>query len=154
VARGFLRDDVGLYKGQTPDGDFLAEIPGPVTRERLVRGQSRFDIFCAPCHGRLGGGEGMIVQRGYKKAASFHDPRLRAAPAGYIFDVMTNGFGQMPSYAPQIPPEDRWAIVAYVRALQLSQNVPAAMLTPADRQAIDGAGRATAAPATPAHGGH
>jgi mono/diheme cytochrome c family protein len=152
VARGFLRDDIGLYKGQTAEGDFLAQIPVPVTRELVLRGQSRFNVYCTPCHGRVGQGDGMIVQRGFKKPVSFHDPRLRMTPAGYFFDVMTNGFAQMPSYAAQVTPEDRWAIVAYIRALQLSQNVPAAELTAADRAAIDG-GVSTAVPA-PSHGGH
>ena len=153
VARGFLRDDIGLYKGQTPEGDFLAQIPMPVTRELVLRGQSRFNVYCTPCHGRVGQGDGMIVQRGFKKPVSFHDPRLRMTPAGYFFDVMTNGFAQMPSYAAQVTPEDRWAIVAYIRALQLSQNVPAAELTAADRAAIDGGGVPTTVPA-PSHGGH
>ena len=126
VARGFLRDDIGLYKGQTPEGDFLAQIPMPVTRELVLRGQSRFNVYCTPCHGRVGQGDGMIVQRGFKKPVSFHDPRLRMTPAGYFFDVMTNGFAQMPSYAAQVPVKDRWAIAAYIRALQLSQHATVA----------------------------
>ena len=151
VARGFLRADVGLYKGQTAEGDFLADIPLPVTQQTLLRGQSRYNIYCTPCHGRLGDGQGMIVQRGFKKPVSYHDARLRMAPSGYFFDVMTNGFAQMPSYAAQVTPEDRWAIVAYIRALQLSQNVPAAELTAADHTAM--ASGESPAPASP-HGGH
>jgi mono/diheme cytochrome c family protein len=154
VARGFLRDDVGLYKGQTPEGDFLAKNPLPLTQQSLERGQSRFNIYCTPCHGRVGEGDGMIVARGYKKPTSFHDARLRDVPDGYLFDVMTNGFGQMPAYAAQVTPEDRWAIVGYVRALQLSQNVPAAELTADDRNALDHPSPAPGAETAPAHGGH
>src|SRR5439155_5033460 len=88
----------------------------------LARGQQRFNIYCAPCHSRLGDGNGMIPQRGFRRPPSYHDERLRKAPLGYFFDVMTNGFGAMPDYASQIPVRDRWCIVAYIRALQLSQN--------------------------------
>ena len=88
----------------------------------LERGQQRFDIYCAPCHDRLGNGNGMIVRRGFRRPPSYHIDRLRQVPDGYIYDVITNGFGAMPDYAAQIPPRDRWAIVAYVRALQLSQR--------------------------------
>ena len=93
----------------------------PLTRALLLRGQERFDIFCSPCHGRTGEGQGMIVQRGFKRPPSYHVDRLRAERAGYFFDVMTNGFGQMSGYAAQVPPEDRWAIVAWIRTLQASQ---------------------------------
>ena len=91
-------------------------------RDFLKRGQERYDIYCTPCHSLLGDGQGMIVQRGYKKPPSFHEDRLRNAPLGHFFDVMTNGFGAMPDYAAQIRPEDRWAIAAYIRALQRSQH--------------------------------
>ncbi|MBI2822640.1 MAG: cytochrome c [Acidobacteria bacterium] len=107
--------------GQTAGG-FSPEFPFPVTREVLERGEERFNIFCAVCHDRAGTGNGMIVQRGYRHPPSYHTDRLRHAPAGYIFDVITNGFGAMPDYASQIPPRDRWAIVAHIRVLQLSQN--------------------------------
>jgi len=93
-----------------------------VNQETLARGHERYNIYCAPCHSRLGDGNGMIPSRGYKHPPSYHDERLRKAPLGYFFDVMTNGFGAMPDYASQIPPRDRWCIVAYIRALQLSQN--------------------------------
>jgi len=98
----------------------------PVNQATLERGRERFDIYCAPCHSRLGDGNGMVPQRGYRHPPSYHQERLRKAPLGYFFDVMTNGFGAMPDYAMQITPEDRWKIVAYIRALQLSQNATAA----------------------------
>jgi mono/diheme cytochrome c family protein len=97
-------------------------LPFPLTIDVLERGRERFDINCAVCHGRTGDGDGMIVRRGYSRPPTFHDDRLRNAPLGHFYDVMTNGFGGMPSYAAQIEPQDRWAIAAYIRALQLSQN--------------------------------
>jgi len=133
VARGFLREDALLHTGRTAEGSLTSELPMPVTRALLARGHERFDIFCAPCHGKLGDGRGMVVQRGFKPPSSYHVERLRQAPIGYLFDVMTNGFGVMPGYAPQVPAEDRWAIAAYVRALQLSQHYDAAKLSPEDR---------------------
>jgi mono/diheme cytochrome c family protein len=149
VARGFLHEDALLYTGRTAEGSLATELPMPVTRALLVRGHERFDIFCSPCHGRLGDGRGMVVQRGYKQPSSYHVERLRQAPIGYIFDVMTNGFGTMPSYAPQVPAEDRWAIAAYIRALQLSQHYDAAKLSPEERARLD------QTEAAPAHGaGH
>jgi mono/diheme cytochrome c family protein len=96
--------------------------PFAVTKEIVERGQQRFNVYCAPCHDRTGSGEGMIVKRGYAKPPSYHIDRLRQAPDGHFYDVITSGFGAMPDYAAQIPPRDRWAIVAYIRALQLSQN--------------------------------
>ncbi len=121
VARDNLRTDEYFYTGQV-DGAPVEAFPFPVTKEMLERGHERFDIFCSPCHGRLGNGNGMIVQRGFKQPFSFHIDRLREAPPGYFYGAITNGFGSMPSYATRILPEDRWAIVAYVRALQLSQH--------------------------------
>jgi len=121
VARGELHEDTYFYTGmvgQNP-GDYM---PFPVTEEVLERGRQRFDIFCAPCHSRLGDGNGMIPQRGFRHPPSYHDERLRKAPLGYFFYVMTTGFGAMPDYAEQVPPRDRWCIVAYIRALQLSQD--------------------------------
>lgn len=105
---------------------FVTEFPMPITAADLDRGQERFNIYCSVCHGRLGDGAGMIVKRGFRKPPSFHEERLRNAPIGYFFDVETNGFGAMPDYASQIPPEDRWRIIAYIRALQLSQHATAA----------------------------
>ena len=128
VARGQLRDDVARFTGQSgpggPDGPaYVTEIPVPLTMATLKRGQERYNIYCAVCHDRVGTGKGRIVMRGYLRPPSFHSDRLRDVPDGYIFSVITNGHGAMPSYESQIPPHDRWAIVAYVRALQLSQNV-------------------------------
>ena len=133
VARGFLREDTALYAGVDASGQPVAAFPLPVTRELLRRGQERFNVFCSPCHDRAGTGHGMIVQRGYKQPSSYHIDRLRQAPPGYFYDVMTRGFGVMPSYAAQVSPEDRWAIVAYIRALQLSQNARLADLSPEER---------------------
>lgn len=136
VARGQLRADKALYTGTDENDEFLSDSPIPVDLALVRRGRERFDIYCAPCHGRLGDGNGMIVERGYKQPPSFHDPRLRGSAAGYFFDVMTNGFGQMPAYAAQVPVEDRWAIVAYIRALQLSQAARPEQLDPIDREAL------------------
>ena len=121
VARGHLQADTVFYTGKTGDKPVDA-FPFPVTRDVLNRGQERFNIYCSPCHDRLGYGNGMVVQRGYKHPPSYHIDRLRQVPVGYIFDVITNGFGAMPDYAAQVAPADRWAIVAYVRTLQYSQN--------------------------------
>jgi hypothetical protein len=120
VARGQLHDAYfysGMLNGK--EGDAM---PFPVTMEVLERGQERYNIYCTPCHSRVGNGAGMIVQRGYRPAGNFHTARLIAAPLGHFFTVMTNGYGAMPDYAAQITPQDRWAIVAYIKALQLSQN--------------------------------
>jgi mono/diheme cytochrome c family protein len=116
---------------------FVTEFPMPITAADLDRGQERFNIYCSVCHGRLGDGSGMIVKRGFRKPPSFHDDRLRAAPAGYFFDVETNGFGAMPDYASQIPPEDRWRIIAYIRALQLSQRGRLADVPPSERDKLN-----------------
>jgi mono/diheme cytochrome c family protein len=166
VARGFLRADTAYYTGkktktpsgaqpgQTPAGpqptaaggtataqnafpDDVEVFPFPIDEETVIHGRKRYDIFCSVCHGLTGYGDGMIVRRGFRRAASFHDDRLRQAPVGHFFDAITNGWGAMPSYASQIPVQDRWAIVAYIRALQLSQQnaktpnaAPAASPTP------------------------
>ncbi|MBI3492581.1 MAG: cytochrome c [Acidobacteria bacterium] len=121
VARGQLHDDGLLYTGKMNGADATV-FPFRVDAVVLARGRERFDIYCAPCHGRTGQGDGMIVRRGYRHPPSYHQDRLRDAPAGHFFDVITNGFGAMPDYAAQIKAEDRWAIVAYVRALQLSEH--------------------------------
>src|SRR3954470_19802489 len=132
VARGELAMDpivaTGKANGQDVDG-----FPMAVTADVLNRGQERFTIYCTECHGRLGDGNGMIPSRGYRHPPSFHTEALRTAKTGHFFDVMTNGFGAMPTYAPQIPVADRWAIVAYIRALQISQNATVAQV-PADQQ--------------------
>ena len=121
VARGNLREDTYFYTGKIGNnlGDFM---PFPVTKEVLDRGRERFNIYCTPCHGRVGDGNGFIPTRGFRRPPSFHIDRLRKAPIGYFYDVDTNGFGVMPDYAAQIAPRDRWCIAAYIRALQLSQN--------------------------------
>lgn len=137
VARGHLGEDVAFSTGKDAAGNVVAELPMPATKELLDRGHQRFDIYCSACHGLLGDGHGMAVRRGFKQPPSFHDERLVNSPVGYYFDVMTHGFGVMPSYAPSIPPEDRWAIASYIRALQLSQRAHLADLTPADRAAVE-----------------
>jgi mono/diheme cytochrome c family protein len=122
VARGQLQEDSYLYTGKVGNnpGDYM---PFPVTKEGLERGRERYNIYCSPCHSLVGDGNGFIPSRGFaRKPDSYHIPRLEKAPLGYFYDVITNGFGIMPDYASQIPPEDRWKIVAYIRALQLSQN--------------------------------
>jgi mono/diheme cytochrome c family protein len=125
VARGQLHEDAYFYTGKVGDnpGDYM---PFAANEEVLARGRERFNIYCAPCHSQLGDGNGVIVQRGYRRPPSYHTERLRKAPLGYFFDVMTNGFGAMPDYAAQISVRDRWNIVAYIRALQLSQNASVA----------------------------
>jgi hypothetical protein len=114
--------------------------PLPLTPELLKRGQERYKIFCTPCHGIQGDGNGMVSMRGMKHPPTFQDPRLRQVPNGYLYDVITNGFGAMLSYSAQIPPSDRWAIIAYVRALQLSRNAPASELPPDVRAKLPGGG--------------
>ncbi|REJ79405.1 MAG: cytochrome c [Acidobacteria bacterium] len=144
VARGQLKEDKAFYTGKKENADpniqvetttdasgntlvssfpnDIEEIPMPVTEEVLDRGEERYKIFCMVCHGPVGSGDGMVVRRGYPQPPTYHDDRLRNAPAGHFFDVMTNGWGKMNSYASMIPVADRWAIVAYIRALQASQN--------------------------------
>jgi len=172
IPRGFLRDDnpefytgkksgaatasatpaqqqtagaqAGAQQNLFPDD--VVDFPIPVTKEVIERGQSRYAIFCSACHGLTGNGDGMIVRRGFRRAASFNDDRLRQAPVGHFFDAITNGWGAMPSYAPQIPVQDRWAIIAYVRALQASQqDTAAASASPAP---------STSPSPTPVAGGH
>jgi hypothetical protein len=132
VPRGHLGDDPAFYQGKAATG-LVATNPLGVGREVLLRGQERYDIYCSPCHDRTGSGEGMIVQRGYKQPPSFHEPRLRAVPDGYFFQVASDGFGTMPGYAAQVPVRDRWAITAYIRALQLSQHATLADVPEAER---------------------
>ncbi len=133
VARGLLRDDELLETGKV-NGQDTSEFPFTIDQNVLACGQERFNIYCSPCHDRTGSGNGMIVRRGYRRPPSFHIDRLRGMPVGYFFDVITHGFGVMPDYAAQIPVDDRWAIVAYVRALQLSQHATLADV-PANEQA-------------------
>jgi mono/diheme cytochrome c family protein len=121
VARGQLRADAALYTGKS-GGAFVDAFPVPVDLKLVQRGRERYEIYCTPCHGRTGRGDGMVVQRGYRRPPSMHIERLRNEKPGYFFDVITNGFGVMPDYAAQVPVADRWALVAYLRALQLSQH--------------------------------
>jgi mono/diheme cytochrome c family protein len=121
VAQGQLKTDKHLHTGKRA-GQLLDTLPFPVTEQVLKRGRQRYDIFCSPCHARVGTGEGIVVQRGFRPPPSLHTQRLREAPVGHLFDVITNGYATMYSYATRISPSDRWAIVAYVRALQLSQH--------------------------------
>ena len=133
-------------QGITTYPDDVEEFPLPVTLEVVKRGKERYEIFCSACHGLTGNGDGMIVRRGFRRAASFHSDNLRQAPVGHYFDAITNGWGAMPSYAAQIPAGDRWAIVAYIRALQLSQQ---------NTQLQTGQPQPAASPtATPSSGGH
>ena len=130
------REDSSYYTGLVGD-KLLDTMPVPVNRELLKRGQERFNIYCAPCHSELGDGQGMVARRGYLKPPSFHDDRLRNAPLGHFYRIMTYGSGAMPDYAQQIPPADRWAIIAYIRALQLSQAAPASDVPPGDRPLLN-----------------
>ncbi len=122
VARGDLREDDAYYLGKNPDGSFIKVLPVSVTRPLLDRGRERFDIFCSPCHSRVGDGRGIMIKRGYVPPPTFHSERLRDIEDGYIFDVITNGVRNMPAYKYQVEEADRWAVVAYLRALQRSQN--------------------------------
>src|ERR1700752_1695271 len=137
IPRGFLRTDTELFTGKkakssssvstaasttNPYTDDIDTFPFPITKETVIRGKERYEIFCSVCHGLTGNGDGMIVRRGFRRAASFNDDRLRQAPVGHFFDAVTNGWGAMPSYASKIPVQDRWAIITYVRALHLSQQ--------------------------------
>ena len=121
IARSQMHEDAYFYTGiqNGKEGDGL---PVPLTEATIARGQERFNIYCTPCHSRVGNGAGMIVQRGYRPAGNFHTDRLRNAPLGHFFTVISNGYGAMPDYSAQLTPEDRWAVTAYIRALQLSQD--------------------------------
>jgi mono/diheme cytochrome c family protein len=166
IPRGYLRTDSVLFTGKkekpaaqasaspapaaganaNPYVDDTDTFPFPITEATVQRGRQRYEIFCSVCHGFTGRGDGMIVRRGYRKAADFHEDRLRQAPVGHFFDAITNGWGAMPSYAPQIPVQDRWAIIAYVRALQLAD--------PKSPATTPGASGAPTPPAAPTTGGH
>jgi len=141
VARGTLNQDEAFFTGKVGNAT-VKELPFAVDAAVLDRGQERFNIYCAPCHDATGSGKGMVVQRGYRQPPSFHEDRLRNADAGYFFDTMTNGFGAMPDYRMQLSARDRWSVVAYIRALQLSQHAAAAD--------VPGGDPAKAQPAAPA----
>ena len=145
VARGTLQEDEAFFTGKI-DKATVKDLPFAVDEALLNRGQERFNIYCTPCHGKTGTGNGMAVQRGFRQPPSFHIDRLRQADAGYFFDVITNGFGVMPDYRVQVAPRDRWAIVAYVRALQLSQHAAAADVPGGDPTKVPQAGGGEQAP--------
>jgi mono/diheme cytochrome c family protein len=141
VAQGQLHENELLYSGM--QGSRMSPtFPFAITRATIERGQDRYNIFCAPCHDKAGTGKGVVIPLGFEHGPeTFHSPRMREAAPGYFYNVITNGFGIMNNYAAQIRPEDRWAIVAYVRALQLSQNANVSELSEADRQQLEKAGR-------------
>jgi hypothetical protein len=136
VARGQLVDDSPFYTGKA-DGQLVHELPVKLTPELLRTGRTRFEAFCSPCHGRVGDGNGMVVQRGFKRPDSFHIDRIRRMPIGHFFDAITNGFGTMSDYRAQVEVADRWAIAAYIRALQLSQNARLEDVPPGERGALE-----------------
>jgi len=135
VARGEREYDAHFLEGRV-NGELASTFPIQITRAVLERGRERYDVFCSACHDRAGTGRGIVVERGLKQPASFHVERLRKAPPGYVFDVITRGFGAMYDLSDKIPPDDRWAIVAYVRALQRSQNGTLADVTEADKKRL------------------
>jgi mono/diheme cytochrome c family protein len=137
IARGQLRDDEQLYTGKSGQ-DPVTKFPFPITAQILERGRQRYDIYCSPCHDRIGTGLGMVVRRGLRQPPSYHIDRLRAAPVGYFYDVISNGFGAMSDYAAQIEPADRWAVVAYIRVLQRSQHATLADVPHDQRAALGG----------------
>ena len=136
VPRGYLNDDRLLMTGKDGAAD-AAVFPFPVTDAVMARGQERFNIYCSPCHGRTGMGDGMVVRRGFRRPPSFSEERVRNAAVGHLYDVITNGVGVMPDYQTQVPVDDRWAIVAYVRALQLSAYAPLDVVPARDRGKLD-----------------
>ncbi len=139
VARGHLNENDAFYTGKV-DGKLIKTIPVPVTKELLERGRERFNIYCIVCHGAAGAGDGMIIRRGFKPVPpSFHTDKLRQMEDGHFYDVISHGFGVMQDYAAQIQPEDRWAITAYIRALQLSQNAKISQLAEVDKQKLGSA---------------
>jgi hypothetical protein len=147
VARGHLDEDDLLYRGEI-DGRTADLFPFPITHGDLARGRERFDIHCSPCHGRTGEGDGIVVQRGFMAPPSYFTARLREAPAGHFFQVITDGHGAMASYADQIAVPDRWRIVAYIRALQLSRSLRVSDLSQEERRRLE-----SAAPPGPGEGG-
>lgn len=156
VARGQAYLDTEFYEGKTADGSLIPRIPVEVTREMVLRGKNRYEVFCTPCHGGTGAGDGLVIGFGYIPPQTYHQDRLRDIEDGYIYDVIANGIRNMPSYRRQIPVEDRWAIVAYVRALQRSQNASRSelsqQLTEEEIISLEDAwkARAAMAPAAPA----
>jgi mono/diheme cytochrome c family protein len=142
IARGALNEDTAFYEGKDAAGKDIEAFPLAVDKDFIERGQGRYNIYCAPCHGAIGNGLGMIVRRGFKQPPSYHIDRLREAPVGHIYDVISNGYGAMLNYASQVQPRDRWAIVAYIRALQYSQNANVNDLPAEARNRVPAAGTA------------
>jgi mono/diheme cytochrome c family protein len=136
IARGQLREDALLYTGKVNGAD-ATMFPFAVDGRVMARGRERYNIYCSPCHGQTGQGDGMVVRRGFRRPPTFHQDRLRDAPIGHVYDVITNGFGAMPDYASEIKVEDRWAVIAYVRALQLSEHATLADVPADKRGALD-----------------
>jgi mono/diheme cytochrome c family protein len=136
VPRGHLNDDALLHTGKV-DGNAALLFPFPVTEDVMARGRERFNVYCSPCHGETGLGDGMVVRRGFRRPPVLTEQRLREAPPGHFFDVITNGFGAMPDYAVQVKVEDRWAIAAYIRALQLAGHASVDDVPTADRPRLD-----------------
>ena len=150
VAQGFLQEDRALHTGLETSGGWVADLPLELDAELLHRGRERFEIYCAPCHDRTGGGRGIVVLRGFQQPPAYWEDRLLGMPIGYFFDVATNGYGQMSGYAAQVPVQDRWAIAAWVRGLQRARTGPAARLAEQARQWVE-EGHSRAAPAAAAH---
>lgn len=146
IARGALYEDTAFYDGKDAAGKDIDAFPVAVDKAVILRGQNRYDIYCSPCHGRIGNGLGMIVRRGFKQPPSYHIDRLRNAPVGHFYDVISNGYGAMQNYAMQLQPRDRWAVIAYIRALQYSENANINDLPQEARARIPAAG----APPSPA----
>jgi len=157
VARGHMTIDEARYTGKI-DGELVDQFPIPIAKADIERGENRFNIYCTPCHGHLGDGNGMVVLRGFRQPPSYYDDRLVHAPVGHFFDVITNGYGAMPSYASRVQTDDRWRIVAYIRALQLSESATVADVPGAQRQSLTAEpaprGVGTVGPAAPAQGGN
>ena len=135
VARGYLRIDEARYTGKI-GGEDIDQFPIPIAKADIERGETRFNIYCTPCHGRLGDGNGLVVLRGFRQPPSYYSDKLMQAPVGHFFDVMTNGFGAMASYASRISSDDRWRVAAYIRALQLSENAKVTDVPPDQRQGL------------------
>jgi mono/diheme cytochrome c family protein len=135
VARGHLRIDEARYTGKI-DGEDIDQFPIPIAKADIERGETRFNIYCTPCHGRLGDGNGIVVLRGFRQPPSYYSDRLLHAPVGHYFDVVTNGFGAMPSYASRVESDDRWRVIAYIRALQLSESASQADVPPGQLQTL------------------
>jgi mono/diheme cytochrome c family protein len=145
IARGVLNEDTAFYEGKDAEGKDIEAFPIAVNKAVIERGQQRFDVYCAPCHGRIGNGLGMVVRRGFKQPPSYHNERLRNAPVGHFYDVISNGYGAMLNYASQVQPRDRWAIVAYIRALQYSENANVNDLPAEARNRLPAVGQAPSA---------